>query len=765
MRRLEDPPLLRGESRFVADLNAPGQVEAVVVRSVHAHARLQKIETAEAEKVPGVIGVWTSADLPKDLGPIPVRLSPAPTLLDALQHPLARQVVRYVGEPVAVVVAENRYRAEDAAAKVMVSYEPLRPLMSVGESLDAGPLFSALSSNVVYHRQQRKGGPPPDAATSRRRLSLTFRVQRHTAVPLETRGLLAVPEGERLTVYGATKVVHFNHRVLAEMLHMDPAHLRLVEVAVGGGFGVRGEFYPEDYLIPYLARLLGRPVRWVEDRLEHFHATNHSREQQHEVTVTYDDEGRLWSLEDDIWVDNGAYVRTHGVTVPELTQAMLPGPYAWPALDTRLHVVLTNKTPIGTYRGPGRFEGTFVRERLIDAVAASLHLDPLVVRQRNLIPPHAFPYSHGTSALGEDVVFDSGHYEAALTRIAQLMQQDTIDERKRAARARGRLRGLGFAFFVEKSGLGPFEEVRLVLDEEGMLTVYSGLAALGQGTVTTLVTLVQQQVPLPAEHIRVIYGDTDQVPLGYGSFASRGTVMGGNAAYVAARVLRQRILDEAAAFLEASADDVVLDAGGARVAGATHSLVNYQVLARYARANGRPLETREQFRSDAMTYPYGVHGVELDVDPETGTWEWVRYGLVYDVGRAVNRELVCDQLIGGVAQGIGGAALEELAYDADGQLVTASLVDYALPGAPDVPDVEVILTEEAPSSRNPLGIKGAGEGGVVGAAPAIANALADAVGAPPEAFTHLPLTAAEVRRWIRTLPQDGVQDLSTADEK
>lgn len=756
MRRQEDPALLCGAAIFIADLHVPGMVEAVVVRSMYAHARINAIDTVATSAMPGVVAVITASDLPGGVGPIPMRLSPSPELVHALQYPLARDRVRYVGEPIAVIVAQSRYLAEDAASTLRVDYSPLPPITSVDRGLASDPLFEGLTTNQVYHRHHQKGLGGAAIAAAPQRLKMHFSIQRHTGMPLETRGLLAVPEGDRLTVYGPTKVVFFNRRLLSDLLEMPLEHIHYVEVAVGGGFGIRGEFYPEDYLIPFLARRLQTPVRWIEDRLEHFQAANHSREQHHEVEVGFDDMGHVMGLADHIWVDTGAYIRTHGVTVPELTQAMLPGPYDWPALESDLHVVLTNKTPTGTYRGPGRFEGTFVRERLMDSIAATLHLDPLVVRQRNLLQPTQLPYSNGLKALGQEVEFDSGNYPAALLRASTLMEREAISERKREARKAGRLRGLGFACFVEKSGLGPYEDSRLVLHENGTVTCFAGLADLGQGTGTMLATVVSRKLGMAMDRIHVVYGDTDRVAEGFGTFASRGTVMGGSAAYLAAAELRRRIVAVLSDEAGSNGADMIMTAAGIRPSEKSMT-VSYREVLHRAAAEGLPLDVTERFTATAMTYPYGVHACEVDVCPGTGAVHIVRYGVVYDVGKAINLDMVRDQIMGGVAQGIGGAVFEQLVYDDAGQLQTGTFMDYLIPGMCEVPDIDVVVTEDAPAPSNPLGVKGAGEGGAVGVAPALANAIADAIGAPPEAFTTLPIQAQDVLRWIRLESEHGVR--------
>jgi len=755
IKRIEDPRLLVGKGQYVADIRVPGMLEACVVRSPYAHAKILGIESRAASAIKGVVAVVIASDLPSDLQPIPMRLTPASELAHALQMPLASSVVRYAGEPVAVIVADSRYAAEDAAEQLLIEYEMLPAVTDISAAIhvDAPLLHPTLSGNTVYTITSEKGDSHRALQQAPYRLTLDFSIQRHAAMPLETRGLVAIPdeEGERIHVYGPTKVVHFNRIVLARLLNCDPAIIHFIETDVGGGFGARGEFYPEDFLIPFIARKVGQPVRWIEDRMEHLKATNHAREQRHHITVGFDESGRLLVLEDEIWVNTGAYIRTHGVTVPELTQAMLPGPYDWPAFHFVTHVVVTNKTPMGTYRSPGRYEGTFVRERLVEAVAHTLHLDPLVVRERNLITSHQMPYTVGTHGLGEDVVFDSGDYGRLLAIAKEHMQWADFPARKTKAREQGHLRGMGWAFFVEKSGLGPWEEARVGLDVEGTFYCHSGLAALGQGTETLLAQLISDRLNIKPEQVKLVHGDTDVVPAGNGSFASRGTATGGIAAYFAAEELRKRILMVAEHYFEATPLDVQLGPEGPSLVGSPSKRMGWHQVADYAGKIGIELDVRERYDVPHMTYPYGVHAAEVDVERETGRISIERYLIAYDVGRAVNPALVQGQIIGGMVQGLGGALLEELAYDNDGQLLSGSFMDYLLPTSCEAPDIEVIITEDAPSRHNPLGVKGCGEGGTTGVGAALANAVADALDAPPEAFTALPIRPETVHTWIQRL--------------
>jgi len=766
IKRIEDPRLLVGKGQYVADLSIPGMLEAYVVRSPYAHARIHSIDSATvrtaASYKKSVITVVTARDLPPNLRPIPMRLTPAPEgggkltpLQHALQMPLASNIVRYVGEPVAVIVADSRYAAEDAAEQLLIEYEMLPAVVDIHKALraDAPLVHLILGSNDIYTIVSKKGDVSEALRRAPHRLSLAspgYSIQRHAAVPLETRGLLAIPgAGGRIHIYGPTKVVHFNRTVLASLLNCDPALIHFIETDVGGGFGARGEFYPEDFLIPFIARQLGRPLRWIEDRMEHLKATNHSREQSHSLTVGFDDTGKLLALEDEIWVNTGAYIRTHGVTVPDLTQALLPGPYDWPAFHLLTHVVVTNKTPLGTYRGPGRYEGTFVRERLIESVAHMLHLDPTLVRERNFIKSEQMPYTIGTNALGEPIVFDSGDYNRLLAIAKQHMQWADFAERKSRARHQGRLHGIGWSFFVEKSGLGPWEDARVGLDSEGIFYCYSGLAALGQGTETILAQLFSDRIGVRPQQIKIIHGDTDLVPVGNGSFASRGTVTGGVATYLAAEELRKRILTVAAHYFEAASVDLQLGPQGPYVAGSLTKSIDWRQVAAHADRMGIELDVTVHYDVPHMTYPYGVHVAEVDIDAGTGHVHIERYLIVYDVGRAVNPILVKGQLVGGMAQGLGGALLEELAYDDAGQLLSGTFMDYLLPGACEVPDVDVIITEDTPSRHNPLGIKGSGEGGTTGVGAAIANAIANALDAPPDAFTQLPIRPEMVLAWLQ----------------
>jgi CO/xanthine dehydrogenase Mo-binding subunit len=754
LRRTEDERLLRGRGCFAADVALPGLVQAAIVRSPHAHARIVRVDRRQALAAPGVVAVIAGDDLPDDQLPIPLRLTSGSGLSECLQSPLARDRVRYAGEPVAVVVATDRYLAEDAAALVDVSYEPLPVAASTEAALAPGAprLHDRLADNVVCRFEQRVGDVDAAFAQADLLLDETFCLNRLTAAPLECRGLAAEYDAAtgRLTLWGAAKVPHFNRGVLARLLGLEEDRVRLVELDVGGGFGARGEFYPEDFLIPFLAMRLGRPVGWVEDRREHLLAINHSRQQEQRVRVAVRSDGTILGLHARIDTDQGAYARTHGATVSELGSALLPGPYRVPNYLAEVRCVLTNKTPTGTYRGPGRYEGTFVRERLMDMIAQRLGLDPAEVRRRNFITAAEMPYDVGTVALGIPTRYDSGDYAQLLDTALAAIDYVGARRRQAAARAERRWLGIGIGAFVEKTGLGPWEYARVAIEADGGVTLYTGGSSVGQGMATVLAQIVADGLGVEPGRVAVVYGDTDRVPRGNGAFASRLTVVGGNAAYGAARKTRDEVVRQAARLLEAAPEDLEVEDGAVRVRGAPARCTTLAAVARSADGN-RPIEAEDVFSVEHMTYSGGVHACVVEVDPATGAVRLLDYAIAYDVGRAVNPLLVDGQLQGGLAQGIGGALLEELVYGPEGQLQAGTFMDYLLPTSSDVPAAKVAILETTPSPLNPLGLKGAGEGGCTGAGGCIANAVADALAPfnPGVEVRRLPLSPAEVVRLVR----------------
>src|SRR5581483_1882263 len=607
-------PLLLGQGRFAADVSFPGQLHMRVVRSPIAHGRLIAVDTEAARARPGVHAVWTAADV-ADIPPIDFRLTRVAGLEPYRQHALASGRVRYVGDPVAVIFAEDPYLAEDAAEAVELEIEALPPILDAEAA--PGEFLPGHSTEPVVIR---KGYGDVDAAfrVASAIVELDLEIGRHSGVPLETRGAIARYDAARdvLEMHGAAKVPHWNRDQLARMLGREPASVQLYEGHVGGGFGVRGELYPEDVLACAAALRLRRPVKWVEDRRENLLACNHSRQQRHHIRAAVDAAGRILAIDDRFVTDQGGYVRTHGATVTDLAAAMLPGPYRVPASRAAGHIRLTNKTPCGTYRAPGRFESTFVRERLMDAIAAKVGIDAIEVRRRNLISLQQMPYAVGLDTLGTTVVYDSGDYARLLDK-ALAGFGTNAREQVRARRARGERVGIGIAMFVEKSGLGPFDGVRITVDPSGAVEVVTGAASVGQGVETVIAQICAETLGVDYARVRVIHGQTDRIEKGLGAFASRVTVMTGEATRRAAVALRDKALAAAAELMQTPAASLaIVDGEIRRQDGSGPSMQLGAVAASLAKASPEGLTADGWFEFSHMVYPYGMHVVQLRVDAE-----------------------------------------------------------------------------------------------------------------------------------------------------
>jgi len=739
--RVEDERFLRGEGRYVADLQLPLSVEALIVRSPHAHARIRNIEVRPALDFPGCVAVVTGKDLPSDMPTIPCRIPAHGDVTPFLQLPLAKDITRYVGEPVAVVVATTRALAEDAAELVEIDWQPLEEVSNVETALTANAPAIHVAGNLATAWSINLGNVDEAFAAAAAIVEHKFTTSRQTGLPLETRGLLATYDAARrqLDVHGPTKIPHTNRRMLAAMLKLPEGNIRFIEPDVGGSFGVRGEFYPEDFLIPWLAVRLRKPVRWIEDRFEHFSAINHSRQSELEVRAAADVQGNLTAFEVRLTSDMGAYMRTHGDVVPSYIAASFPGPYRVKNYRAQARAVLTNKSPTGTIRSPGTFEANFARERVIDMLAAKLGIDQAQFRRRNLIRAHEMPWHVGTIGGGHPTTYDSGDFPAIFERALKEFGWDKQPDPSLDSLAVGR----GISVSVEPSALGIFESARVEVDLTGYVRVVAGCTSQGQGQETSLAQVAAEVLTVPPDQITVVHGDTGQIQFGGGTNASRSAVMAGNAVYAAANEVRKKAIHAAAQKLECAEKDLTLRNGRIEIVGAPGSGITLAEVARLLAPGDHQLlinsgstiipdndgltATSEIRGVPSGTSVFAVHLAEVAVDPATGQIEVKRIQVACDIGRAINPMIVEGQLAGGVVQGLGFALLEEIGYDDRGQLQTASLADYLLPSSYDAPAIRVVLIEQARSPSNPLGVKGVGEVGPTGVGAAVGNAVANAL--------------------------------------
>jgi aerobic carbon-monoxide dehydrogenase large subunit len=743
VERIEDLRFLRGRGEFVGDLRRDGMLHAAILRSPIAHGKIRRVDATAALAVPGVCAVITAAEIGA-VPHIPLRLLPLPGTERFLQPVIAAERVRYVGEPIAVVLADSAALAEDGVGAIALEIGEL-PLVADRRASGRGDIL--LFEETGTNRAMVFTGTLGDADAAFRDAPYVRRerlqVQRHTALPMEPRGVLAEWDAAqgRMTVLGAAKVPFFNRDTLAAMLGLASTDVDLIENDVGGGFGARGEFYPEDFLIPFAARHVGHPVRWIEDRREHLTAMNHARQADCEVEIACRRDGTILGLRGEVFVDLGAYVRTNGLIQPRTLAQCFSGPYRIPNIRLTSTALLTNKTPSGTYRAPGRFEGSFFCERLIELAAGDLGIDSGEMRRRNLIGAVEMPYRLARLEPGGpavDTECDSGDYVEAFDRCLAEFGW----EQKRALQGQlidGRYQGIAVGCFIEGAGAGPKETARLELEPDGRVSAYVGSAAVGQGLETVMAQIAADTLGLPLDHVRVFHGSTPYLQEGYGAFASRSTVLGGSAVFEGARALLAKIRAAAAARLGAAADEIELVDGSARASDG-RSLA-------FADLAADGLRVDASFANDSkLTYAYGSAAAHVAVDPGTGRVELLDYLVVEDVGRIVNPLTLHGQAIGGVVQGLGGAFLENLVYDANGQLLTGSLADYLIPTATDFPRIRAIALENHLSPGNPLGVKGAGEGAIIPVGGVMANAVANALasfGALPNA---LPLSPARV--WL-----------------
>jgi carbon-monoxide dehydrogenase large subunit len=751
--RLEDPALLSGRGRFVDDVKLPGMLHACFVRSPHAHARIRGIDVSAALSIAGVHAVLTAADLPEPMSAnrMPM-LVPNPAIAASLtQYCLARDEVCYVGQAIAVVVAESRYVAEDAAAVVDIDYEILPAVSDCRDAVNAKAphAHATLADNIAS--TFRMGYGDVDAAFASAAHVFTEELWQHRGggMAMETRAVVANldPANDLLTVWSATQTPHIGRRMLADLLDRQLESIRVIAPDVGGGFGPKAIFYAEEAVIPAAALKLRRPIKWTEDRREHFLCATQERDQYWAVSVAVDRDGRILGVRGTLLHDTGAFV-PWGIIMPYIAAATMPGPYVVPSYALDVTVALTNKVATTPVRGAGRPQAVFAMERLMDRVARELALDPAEVRARNFIQPEQMPYAVGlTFRDGKPLVYDSGDYPQAQAAALRMIDYDGFRERKARARSQGRFIGVGIGNYVEGTGLGPYEGVTVRVLPSGKVAVATGATNQGQGTRTTLSQIVAERVGCRLEDIVMTVGDTAAIPQGVGAFASRQAVNAGSSAMVAGEAVRAQIVKLAAQALGVPEGEIDVEDGVAIARTGNRPSLSFKELARLAQgmpgfslAPGQTpgLEHTAYFTPPQASYCSGTHAVELEVDPMTGQVKLLNYAVAHDCGTIINPLIVDGQIQGGVAHGIGNALLEWMRYDEQAQPLTTTFADYLIPMATDVPACKIAHIE-SPSPLNPLGVKGAGEGGTIPAAAAIIAAVEDALSEFGVHFAETPL--------------------------
>jgi aerobic carbon-monoxide dehydrogenase large subunit len=758
VRRLEDRPLLTGTGRFVADLAFPGMLEAAFVRSPHAHAAIRGIDTAAARACAGVHAVLTLPDLAPLLAQerLPLQFRTAKLPSDITPFPLAKDEVAFVGEAVAVVIAHTRYIAEDAAALVAVDYEPLPAVSDCRRALapQAPRAHRARNSNLLIEFQQSYGEVADAFAHAPRRANVNLKQHRGGAHSIEGRGALAVYDAneDRLTLWSSTQLAHEVRGFLMTMLRLDENQLRVVAPDVGGGFGAKFVMYPEEVTLAASCLLLRRPIKWIEDRREHFLAAIQERDQYWDLDVAFDHDGRLLAVRGQLIHDEGAYT-PQGINLPYNASTALPGPYMLPAFTLDVRVAETNKVASMPVRGAGYPEGAFAMERLLDRVADELQLDRAEVRRRNLVPPEKMPYVFPLKTrAGVPITLDSGDFPSYQRAALAAIDYAGFPERQRRARESGRYLGLGIGNGIKGTGRGPFESGIVRIGRSGRVSVYTGAMPMGQGIKTALAQICAEQFGIAPDDVSVVAGDTAVIPHGQGGFASRQTVTAGSAVHLAAVKVRQKALEVAAHLLEVGVADLEVRDGRIEIAGAPGSGLSLREIAEAV--SGVPgyampgqfepgLENMQSFLPSALTYGGGCHAVEVEVDIETCGVTILRYVMVNDSGRIINPMIVEGQLVGGAAHAIGNALYEWMGYDDAAQPLTTTFADYLIPTATEVPRIEVAFAE-FPSPLNPLGVKGVGESGCVPAAGAIVSAIENALAPFGVRINEYPVTPARL---------------------
>lgn len=745
VKRVEDPRLLTGEALFVGDVNLPNMLHAAFLRSDYAHARIKNIDTSQAKKIPGVVGVYTAEDMGDSWEPGPPLVSPPPTLENVVfnsrrQVPLVKDKVKHAGEIIAVVVAESRYIAEDAVEEISVDYEPLPAVVDLEKCMEPGHtlVHDDLDSNLAAHLIQNKGDYEAARKNADLVLKRRFHLDRGAAVAMENRGLVVNwdQKNQHLMVWDATQSPIPIRNGMAARLGLRTHQVRVVAPFVGGGFGPKiMMFYAEEMVLPWLTMKLNRPVKWIEDRKENFYATTQEREQIQEVEMALSKEGRILGIKQKIIHDTGAF-NPYGLTTPLNTQSHSMGPYDVQNYNSEVIVVFTNKTIVTPVRGAGRPQGIYIVERMLDIACRELNLDGRDVRRLNFIPPDAFPYDHKIiDQAFTSLVFDSGNFQAAYDKALDKLGYDQfIQQEQPRLRAEGKHVGIGIVPFIETTGVGPYEGARVAIEPSGKISAATGVGTQGQSHMTTFAQIIAEELGVEVEDVSMVTGDTAEIHWGTGTFASRGAVVAGNAVLAAASDVKTKVLKLASKILETPEDELELDGGLVRVADIPEksiSLGELAVLANPFRGAVEPgtepgLESTKYFGPAYGATAFGVHGMILEVDPETMMIKIRKYVTVEDCGTMINPLVVEGQIHGGVSMGIGNCYYEKLHYDDNGQLLNASLADYLIPTSAEMPHIEV-YHQNTPAPNNKLGTKGVGEAGTIPVPAAFAQALENAL--------------------------------------
>ncbi len=756
-KRKEDPRLIRGMSSYVDDIKLNGMLHAVIVRSPHAHARVKSIDTSAALKLPGVVAVFTGKDV-EAVGSVPCAAQ-IPDL-KVPKHPvLAKDKVRYVGESVAAVVAQDRYIAADAAALVEVDYEPLPAVVDPLEALEPGStvIHEECKDNIAFVTKA-SGGDVEKAFSEAEVPIIKQRMINQRLIPMamETRGVVAQyqPGDNLLTLWSSSQIPHLLRTLAAGMVGLPENRVRVIVPEVGGGFGSKLNVYREEGLVSYLAMKLGKPVKWIEGRRENFLTTIHGRDQVDDVEIAVKKDGTILGLKLRVVADLGAYHQLLTPLIPGLTGAMIAGCYRFPSVSIETYGIFTNKMATDAYRGAGRPEATYLIERIMDLVAAELKLDPVDVRQKNFVAKESFPYSTPTG-----LVYDSANYQACFQKALDMVKYKELREEQKKLRAQGKYLGIGISTYVEICAMGPssgmpaggWESATVRVEPTGNVTVLTGSSPHGQGQETTFAQIAADELGIRLEDVIVLHGDTSIVPYGIGTFGSRATAVGGTAVYMALQKIKEKAGRLAAHLLKTDSPEFTFEDGMVKSkqdsakALSFFDLVQSAFHAKSIPAGFEPgLEGSAFFEPSNYTFPFGAHIAVVEVDPETGEIEFKRYVGVDDCGKIINPLTVHGQVHGGIAQGLGQALLEEAVYDESGQLITGTLMDYAIPKSTDLPWFELDRTE-TPSPVNPLGVKGVGEAGTIGSTPAIVNAVVDALA--PFGVRHIDMPLKTEKIW------------------